>query len=69
MADCLDESLYHRAWTLQERVLSPRLLIYTQDQVAWDCQSFSTTESGYEMHGLGLMRLPGVCSRSEVRDR
>lgn len=27
-----------RAWTFQERLLSPRCVIFTQEQVWWDCQ-------------------------------
>ncbi|KAL1639147.1 hypothetical protein SLS58_008234 [Diplodia intermedia] len=31
------EPLHSRGWTLQEVVLSPRLLIYGQDRVVWKC--------------------------------
>ncbi|KAF9637816.1 putative het-domain-containing protein [Lasiodiplodia theobromae] len=33
----LREPPYERAWTLQEVVLSPRVLIYTHDSVVWKC--------------------------------
>lgn len=33
------EPLDKRGWTLQERMLSPRLLIYGTEQVRWHCQS------------------------------
>jgi hypothetical protein len=55
--DLRDESLYHRGWTLQERILSPRVLICKKDQFAWGCQSETATESGLEMHDIGNMRL------------
>ncbi|KAL1634757.1 hypothetical protein SLS56_002159 [Neofusicoccum ribis] len=31
------EPLHERAWTLQEVVLAPRVLIYTHDSVVWKC--------------------------------
>jgi hypothetical protein len=52
----LDEPLYHHGWTLQERVLSPRVLIYKKDQLAWECQTSATTESGDDLGGVGEMR-------------
>lgn len=56
--DAMDEPLYHRAWTLQERLLSRRMLIYCRDQIAWECQAAQHTESGKAMKSLGQMRLP-----------
>lgn len=38
-SDLWDESLYTRAWCLQENLLSPRLLLYTDTEVIWQCQS------------------------------
>jgi hypothetical protein len=55
--DSLDEPLYRRGWALQERILSPRVLIWNRDQFAWECQSCSVTESGVEMEMIGAMRL------------
>lgn len=37
--------LNRRAWTLQEDLLSPRSLHYTQDQLIWECQSQKYCES------------------------
>jgi hypothetical protein len=55
--DCIDEPLYHRGWTMQERILSPRVLVFTRDQLVWNCQTQNMTESGIEMHPLGQQRL------------
>jgi len=53
----IDEPLYHRGWTLQERILSPRVLICIRDQFAWECQCRTETESGGQMESIGAMRL------------
>ncbi|KAH7083079.1 heterokaryon incompatibility protein-domain-containing protein, partial [Paraphoma chrysanthemicola] len=55
--DCIDEPLYHRGWTLQERMLSPRVVVFTRDQLVWNCQTQNMTESGIEMNALGQQRL------------
>ncbi|KIW25689.1 uncharacterized protein PV07_08850 [Cladophialophora immunda] len=44
--DRSEEPLYHRAWTLQERILSSRALICTRDQLCWECAGAKWTESG-----------------------
>jgi hypothetical protein len=31
--------LYSRAWVFQERLLSPRVLRFGQDQISWECQA------------------------------
>jgi hypothetical protein len=31
------DPLYSRAWALQERILSPRILIFGSDQIYWEC--------------------------------
>lgn len=38
-ADDGKEPLESRGWTLQERLLSPRLLSYNRHQLSWECQS------------------------------
>lgn len=55
--DCMDEPLYRRAWCMQERILSRRILICNRDQYAWECQSDSQTESGRPMESIGTLRL------------
>ena len=42
--------LNQRAWVLQERVLSPRILHFASNQIFWECQS----HSGCESYPLGL---------------
>jgi hypothetical protein len=37
--DLWQEPLYSRAWCLQENLLSPRLLLFTDTEVVWQCQS------------------------------
>ena len=53
--DLMQESLYTRAWCLQENLLSRRLLLYTDTEVIWQCQSIpmkrpDTNHVAYE-HG------------------
>ena len=33
-----DSSWLHRGWTFQEKALPPRCLIFTQQQIFWECQ-------------------------------
>lgn len=40
------ERVSSRAWTLQERLLSPRLLHFCRDQMFWECKSLFTAEDG-----------------------
>ena len=40
----------HRAWTVQEKALSRRTLVFTNEQVFWDCQqAYFCEESYFEM--------------------
>jgi len=38
--------LAKRAWVLQERLLSSRILYYTEDQLFWECQHCALAEDG-----------------------
>jgi hypothetical protein len=38
-----DQPINHRAWTLQESLLSPRRLIYSTTHLIWQCQSSEAT--------------------------
>src|SRR5262249_16163778 len=40
------EPLSRRAWTLQERILSHRILHYGTDQMYWECQEYLLPEDG-----------------------
>ncbi|KAM7208558.1 HET domain containing protein [Naviculisporaceae sp. PSN 640] len=63
----VQERIYHvpcadpisqRAWTLQERLLSPRLLVYSTHTLVWQCQTTKFTECGSEeMLDAGSERL------------
>lgn len=60
----------HRAWTVQEKALSRRTLVFTKEQVFWNCQqAYFCEESCFEVprfqvkhyypsvHKLGLLQL------------
>ncbi|KAF4618384.1 hypothetical protein G7Y89_g14920 [Cudoniella acicularis] len=38
--DLWQQRLYQRAWCLQENLLSPRVLLFTDTEVIWQCQTF-----------------------------
>jgi hypothetical protein len=48
-----DEPIYRRAWALQERFLSPRVLLYASDRLVFRCQNTyimnGTTSDGHAM--------------------
>ncbi|KAH8665082.1 heterokaryon incompatibility protein-domain-containing protein [Tricladium varicosporioides] len=50
--DPMREPLNRRAWALQERLLSPRLLVYSSGTVSWQCQT------KVQPAGIGSARLP-----------
>ncbi|KAL4889851.1 heterokaryon incompatibility protein-domain-containing protein [Aspergillus ambiguus] len=43
-----DEPLSSRGWTLQERVLSPRIIHYAADQMYFECDYTLLSEDGFE---------------------
>ncbi|KAI1416363.1 HET-domain-containing protein [Hypoxylon sp. FL1857] len=45
------EPLFKRAWTFQERLVSPRILYFTKDELVWECYSTTTCECGFHGHG------------------
>jgi hypothetical protein len=53
-----DEPLYKRAWALQERILSPHLLIFGSDTLYWECQTKQVTENGTAIPKPLCFRLP-----------
>jgi Heterokaryon incompatibility protein (HET) len=55
-----DEPLYTRGWTLQERLLSSRMLLYGRKELTWQCQQSSTESVGttFYRRSTGCMRLP-----------
>ncbi|KAI0966120.1 heterokaryon incompatibility protein-domain-containing protein [Xylaria arbuscula] len=53
--DVDDGPLNRRAWVLQERVLSPRTLHFTEHQVYWECWEYHQGED-LEYQYLGVMK-------------
>ncbi|KAH6676343.1 heterokaryon incompatibility protein-domain-containing protein, partial [Halenospora varia] len=43
-ADEDEEPIRERVWTLQERYLSPRILLFNENQITWECGSDNFTE-------------------------
>lgn len=43
-----------RAWVMQERLLSRRIIHYTNDEVLWECQQSFVSESNPDQHSRGL---------------
>lgn len=39
-----EQPLNRRAWVFQERLMSPRIVHFTKDQVIWQCRSMNATE-------------------------
>lgn len=37
--------LFHRAWAFQERLMAPRVLHYTEDQLFWECREKEACQS------------------------
>jgi hypothetical protein len=58
-----DEPINRRAWALQERLLSPRLLIYTWDHIFWHCDENLDASNGPDgvewSHSMYKYRLRG----------
>ncbi|KAG0627307.1 hypothetical protein M758_2G190800 [Ceratodon purpureus] len=44
-----------RGWTFQEKLLSPRALIFTEEQVYWECQTASWCEDGHWEQSPGII--------------
>ncbi|KAI0438976.1 heterokaryon incompatibility protein-domain-containing protein [Xylaria telfairii] len=43
--EVLGRTLYTRAWVFQERLLSPRILHFSRNQIFWDCATLSACET------------------------
>ncbi|KAF2677118.1 HET-domain-containing protein, partial [Lentithecium fluviatile CBS 122367] len=43
--ELLGAPIYERGWVFQERMLSPRLLHFTDTQIFWDCSTLSACEA------------------------
>lgn len=55
-----EEPIDKRAWTLQERLLSPRLVKYGTNAISWECRSATLAEFDARVRtdGLKIYRLP-----------
>ncbi|KAI1482125.1 HET-domain-containing protein [Daldinia eschscholtzii] len=45
------EPLFKRAWTFQERLVSPRILYFTKHELIWECYSTTVCECGFHNDG------------------
>jgi len=52
-----------RAWVLQERLLSPRIIHFCEDQIAWECRKLDASESSTD--GIADVELQS----GEIRER
>ncbi|TPX11036.1 uncharacterized protein E0L32_008073 [Thyridium curvatum] len=64
----LESCISHRAWTLQERVLSPRVLHLTRDQVLWRCRGDNCAE-GYKPNLERVHEEYRACGAGWIVDR
>lgn len=59
-----ENPIEHRAWTFQERMLSPRLLIFSNTNMRWLCKCWSAYDGGSEdmlgTHDAGMGTLTAV---------
>jgi hypothetical protein len=49
-----DEPLSRRGWTLQERLLSPRIIHYGKQQMYWECRKCFQAEDGAQFNPLSF---------------
>jgi len=54
-----DRALAYRAWTLQEHILSPRVVGFTMDEVIWQCRCANSSESNPSFEGMESKTLAG----------
>ncbi|KAK5745375.1 hypothetical protein LTR17_001536 [Elasticomyces elasticus] len=55
--DVQHESIHQRAWTLQEAILSPRVLVYDSHQLRWVCRSELRSDGWYTQFDKSFERL------------
>jgi hypothetical protein len=56
-----------RGWVLQERLMSPRVLHFCKDQVAWECREFDAAEGHPQDMPILQKVVDGVFGKSRVR--
>jgi hypothetical protein len=60
-----ESSLFKRGWTLQEMLLSRRIVHFTDDQLLWQCQTLTASEDGYVDEGPRYTSVPS-CIHPEI---
>lgn len=63
--DPLGDPVNHRAWTLEERLLSPRRLVYSKNHVRWLCETTELTNGG----DLEDRKWPSTTNRGDQMER
>lgn len=58
LVDTKMEPLYQRGWTLQESLLSPRILSYGAQEMSWECKTTHSSEAGVLLQDQGSF--PGL---------
>jgi hypothetical protein len=56
-----------RGWVLQERLMSPRVLHFCKDQVAWECREFDAAEGHPQGMPILQRTVDGIFGKSRVR--
>jgi hypothetical protein len=56
-----------RGWVLQERLMSPRVLHFCEDQVAWECREFDAAEGQPQDMPILHLAGTGVVEKSRLR--
>lgn len=59
-SDITQEPIMKRAWTLQEQLLSPRLIVYCAESLVWECQT-----GKFPLHSLDIHMASGSSARQE----
>lgn len=55
--------LFERGWVYQERVLSPRILHFTMDEIVWECNQITTCECSVHDFNLPTRFVAGQSNR------
>jgi hypothetical protein len=64
----LEETTWNsRGWTMQERVLSRRVMVFTQEQVFWVCNEATFCEESYFEHSNRFIRFHGSALELTLR--
>lgn len=59
------EAISSRAWTLQEWLLSTRLLVFTSSRVYFVCDWYQILQHTYRAEGLRLLKAPSVLEKND----